>query len=479
MTGVAVELCAGRAELTRASITAEAAEAGRVRGARYRVPSPIRAWRQVAGALGLPAADGAPDLAAEPDPRLRPERSAPTSGAVVADAFLRGEALGLPERARHVLGRVARCRTSALGTLRERCGACDWEQALARSCGDRHCPRCLSLAGARWLRAELERALPLAYFHLVFTLPPALKALCAGGASSRVRVVYTLLLRAARAAVVEVARSELGDPRARLALVEVLHTWNRSYTYHPHVHVIVAAGGLSGCGERWLAAAPGRCLLQADALRTAYRRALATELERALALGAAGRRGGLELDPSQADALRRSFATAYQHVYAKALMDPAQALGYLARYVSRAGFSDTRLVSYDPHGAGRVVYRTKLDEVVTCSRAEFVARLASHVLPARFHRVRRYELLAARSRPHLEAARALLGVEVAEAGEADEAEAADLEAGGSFVERFYLEQGVDLTRCPRCQGQLVRRNVPPADVDFADLHPRPAPARPP
>ena len=39
------------------------------------------------------------------------------------------------------------------------------------SCRNRHCPKCQSLAKAKWLEKQTSELLPVGYFHLVFTLP--------------------------------------------------------------------------------------------------------------------------------------------------------------------------------------------------------------------------------------------------------------------------------------------------------------------
>jgi hypothetical protein len=49
------------------------------------------------------------------------------------------------------------------------------------------------------------------------------------------------------------------DPKhlgAQIAITPVLHTWGSAMTHHPHAHMIVAGGGLSKDGQRWIAARP-------------------------------------------------------------------------------------------------------------------------------------------------------------------------------------------------------------------------------
>jgi hypothetical protein len=46
------------------------------------------------------------------------------------------------------------------------------------------------------------------------------------------------------------------DPRyvgGQLGILAVLHTWTTTLVYHPHVHLLVPAGGVSADGQ-WIAA---------------------------------------------------------------------------------------------------------------------------------------------------------------------------------------------------------------------------------
>jgi predicted Zn-ribbon and HTH transcriptional regulator len=78
-----------------------------------------------------------------------------------------------PEQ-RRVMRAIERCRTAALGGHVEQCDTCGHQRISYNSCRNRHCPKCQSLAKARWLEARLADLLPVEYFHVVFTLPEQL-----------------------------------------------------------------------------------------------------------------------------------------------------------------------------------------------------------------------------------------------------------------------------------------------------------------
>ena len=142
---------------------------------------------------------------------------------------------------------VERCRTEALGGHLDECASCGHFAISYNSCRDRHCPKCQSLAQAKWIEARLERILPTHYFHVVFTLPSALRPL----ARRAPEPLYNLLFATASATLLELGRdpARLG---AQLGFTAVLHTWTRRLELHPHLHCVVTGGGLSPEGDRWI-----------------------------------------------------------------------------------------------------------------------------------------------------------------------------------------------------------------------------------
>ncbi len=144
--------------------------------------------------------------------------------------------------------------------------------------GKRVCDR-LGAAARQWLAEREAELLPVAYYHVVFTLPAAIGAI----AFHNKAAVYDLLFRTAAETLITVA----ADPKhlgARIGLTAVLHTWGSALTHHPHVHVIVPGGGLSpdGC---WIPCKPG-FFLPVRVLSRLFRRLF---LEGLAALKEAGR----------------------------------------------------------------------------------------------------------------------------------------------------------------------------------------------
>src|SRR5258706_7330188 len=139
-----------------------------------------------------------------------------------------------------VLLAITRCRTAALAGHHDQCSSCEHSAISYYSCRNRHGPGCQGNARVRWLEARQRELLPTRYVHVVFTLPRELAAL----ALQNKRLIYNLLFHSSAATLLEIAR----DPRhlgAEIGFFSVLHTWDQRLQHHPHVHCVLAAGGLA------------------------------------------------------------------------------------------------------------------------------------------------------------------------------------------------------------------------------------------
>src|SRR5688572_22618119 len=146
-----------------------------------------------------------------------------------------------------VVRAVSVCRTQELGGHLDRCDACCFERPAYNSCRNRHCPKCQSLAKAKWLEKQTSELLPVGYFHLVFTLPHELNDLIL----THKKMALALLFKAVSKTLLEFGQTRL---KGTLGIVAVLHTWDQTLKDHFHLHCLVPAGALSFDHSRWIAA---------------------------------------------------------------------------------------------------------------------------------------------------------------------------------------------------------------------------------
>jgi hypothetical protein len=301
-----------------------------------------------------------------------------------------------------VLLAIARCRTAALGGHIDECTRCGHRATISyNSCRNRHCPKCQTGARERWLQARQRELLPSPYVHVVFTLPPQLASL----ALQNKKVIYGLLLRASAETLLEVARNptHLG---AEIGFFSVLHTWNQKLQIHPHVHCVVAAGGLSLDHTRWIRSHP-RFFLPIPVLRRVFRGKFVDGLKSAFQHGQLHLSGDLALlaQPKFLAAWLRPLFRKNWVVYSKPPFGgPEYVLQYLGRYTHRVAISNHRLVSL---ADGQVTFRWRdsadhnQKKLMTLSLDEFLRRFLLHLLPKGFVRIRHFGFLANRRRSML------------------------------------------------------------------------------
>lgn len=284
---------------------------------------------------------------------------------------------------------LVRCRTAACGGQLYRCDHCGSEHYSYHSCGNRHCPKCHAQQTERWLDKQQRRLLPCAYYLLTFTLPAELRAL----ARSHQKAVYSLLLSSAAASLQKLA----WDPRylgAQLGILAVLHTWTRALLYHPHVHLLVTAGGLSRDGQHWVCPGNPAFLVPGYALSKIFRGKFRAGL-RKLKL----------LEQAPASVWKARWVVHAQHAGRG-----EKVLQYLGRYVFRIAISNSRLERLEE---GQVTFRyrdncTQQLQHPQLPAEEFIRRFLQHVLPKGFVKVRSYGLWGANNAEKLQTARSLL-----------------------------------------------------------------------
>ncbi len=246
--------------------------------------------------------------------------------------------------------------------------------------------------------------------------------------------LYDILLRAAAQALIKLA----ADPPYVGGLIGalcVLHTWTRTLVYHPHVHCLVPAGGVSPDRTHWRPARQSY-LVPVHALSKLFR----------------GRFLALVRQERPDLTLPKVVWTKGWRVYCKpTVQGPEKVLNDLGRYVHRIALTNSRIVSIED---GPVCFRSQDSQdhrwkPMTLPALEFIRRFLQHVLPQGFHTVRYYGLWSPVHRPLLHQLQLWL------AGQAPLAppESPDQESPPHDSTYLPLQAG---QRCPHCgQGLLM------------------------
>jgi len=253
------------------------------------------------------------------------------------------------------------------------------------------------LARAQWLESRQAELLPVEYFHLVFTLPEPIAQL----AFYNQHVLYAMLFRAASETLLTLG----ADPKhlgAQLGFFAILHTWGQNLLFHPHLHAVVPAGGLSPDQERFVLCRQRRFFLPVKLLSRLFRRLFLEALEEAFYQKRLQFPGSVE--PLRDAGLFHHYLYAMEKlawvVHAQPPFGgPERVLRYLGRYTHRVAISNQRLLALPD---GQVSFQWKdyrepdkaqQSKALTLSAQEFIRRFLLHSLPPGFQRIRYFGFL--------------------------------------------------------------------------------------
>lgn len=280
---------------------------------------------------------------------------------------------------------ISSCKTAALGSHSDVCENCGEVTHYYNSCKNPCCPVCQAVNREEWCVKQKYFVLNTVYFHVVFTIPDELNPLVL----LRPKLLYTILFESSA----EVIKQLAADPKylgAKPGFISVLHTWGATMTLHPHIHMIVAGGGINEKSE-WVKCRNDSFLFPVRVMSALFRGKFLSKLK--------DRFDALILnDPQQFQDILNACYKKDWVVYAKEPMkNPNTVIEYLSRYVHRIAISNSRILSYE-NGKVTFEYKDYRDgnkvKPMTLTDTEFVRRFLMHVPPFRFMRIRYYGFLS-------------------------------------------------------------------------------------
>lgn len=299
---------------------------------------------------------------------------------------------------------IMTCQSEALGHEEWACLEDGHTERQPHSCRHRSCPRCHGQQTQAWLERIEARLIPCDHFHVVFTLPHELNALW----HYNRRWCSDKLFEASS----ETLRQLLSDERylgAEVGMVSVLHTWGRTLSFHPHVHVLVSGGGLAG--DTWRTASHDY-LLPVAVLKAKFRGKWLSWLNSAYAAG------DIELP---ADWTERDWGKALSQVARKDWNVRIQSgyrqghgvTQYFSRYLRGGPIKDHRI---EEANSQSVTFRYRdhhdgVEKSLPLTTEHFMSRVLWHVPVKGQHNVRYYGFYTPRAVAKRQRIRESLGVD--------------------------------------------------------------------
>jgi len=335
---------------------------------------------------------------------------------------------------------IMSCRTEVLGGHASLCEECGHLAIRYNSCRNRHCPLCQGIKKDIWVDKRSKDILHAPYFHNVFTLPKELHPLI----YQNQELLYNLMYKAVAQTLMELSQDDkyLG---AQIGFFSLLHTWSQDLHYHPHIHTVVLAGGLTNKNQ-WRSGSK-KFFIPVKVLSRMFRGKFLCSLkqyyhEKLLVFY------GNTRQYEEPKLFKKLLAQCYDknwYSYTKRTFSgPLAVVKYLGKYTHRIAIANTRIVAMNEDTVTfNVKDRKNSNQLkkVKLSGVEFIRRFLMHVLPKGFVKIRHYGLLANRNKKtKLELSRKLTGSPIYKA----------LFEGLGTVEILSIIIGKDITVCSEC-----------------------------
>ena len=341
---------------------------------------------------------------------------------------------------------IMNCMTAAMGGGFHHCNDCEELFYSYHGCRNRSCPKCHGRQTAEWLAKRQAEAFPCQYFHVIATVPSALRDLF----KRHQKIFYGILMQSAARAVCELAsdRHYIG---AEPGILAILHTWTTLLFFHPHVHMLVTGGGVDGDrGDRggdWRECSPDFLVPVKKLSRMISKKFSETLLKECPEL-----HGQIPKAVWKREwcSFCKPFGTGQEAV-----------LKYLARYVFRIAITNARILAMDE---SNVTLRCKDNEtgewkVHKIPGVEFLRRFLQHVLPHGFHKVRYYGLWSPAKRKQQLQVHLLLAqkTSLTESGEpvAPDAPVQIADLADKALQLSGAETHEHRIKCPKCASSNV------------------------
>lgn len=310
----------------------------------------------------------------------------------------------LSQQQRKVVNDILRCQTQKCGTHTTVCTDCGIVDFAYNSCRNRNCPNCQNAQKQKWMQLRKKELLPVSYFHLVFTVPHKLNSVFI----TNKELCYNLLFENTWKTIDYFS----ANPKwigAKTGCIALLHTWGQNLSFHPHIHCIMPAGGLSEDGFEWMHTHP-RFFAPVKEISKKFKELFMA----ALALN----QKDLELSMTEIEweTLIKNLEKINWVVFSQAsFAKPDYVIDYLGNYTHKIAISNYRLIKIEDN---HVFFRWKdykdngKEKVMHLPVVEFIRRFLEHVLPHNFYKIRHYGIFSNRFKAiHIENANHCLAKE--------------------------------------------------------------------
>jgi len=322
-----------------------------------------------------------------------------------------------------------------MGFVQYRCCHCGETRRIAFTCKSCFCLSCAKVYTDRWADFIGRRLLPcVTYRHVVLTMPEFLRL-----RFFRNPQWLSHLMRVGHACLKDVLKTCTGT-KLDIGNIIVLQTAGRSGHYNPHLHILMTAGGIDASGQ-WLPVS----YIPYEMMHKKWQYHLLKMIKEKLSDPA------IKKDIEQA---WKQYPKGFVAFLQQGEVPPGgQGLAqYLAKYVVSPPISVRRIERYD----GKAVsywyrdHKTGQIEHETLPVVRFIGRMAQHILPKGFQRIRYYGL---HGNVRYQKMREQLA-DIIPANMPQDPNSYRVLPPKPFQQRFFDSFGKDPLVCPKCDNEM-------------------------
>ena len=234
-----------------------------------------------------------------------------------------------------------------------------------------------------------KMALNSSHYHVVLKLP----AFCYPLFLKNYKPFVNILFNSARKTIQKIIKySEFNNSTP--GFIMALHTYGEDNQLHPHLHVMMTAGGLAESKLKWLTY--DRNLFDLNAFSAYYTSILKKQLIRF----------AKDNNDLHNDFINQSESLRNQDLFlSEKYSNPEHIIKYLAKTIRGTSIQNQHITDISN---GNITYSVKAGSTATLTETEFLRRYLSHVLPWNQKSIRYAGLYSSASRKLLSIARTLI-----------------------------------------------------------------------
>lgn len=310
------------------------------------------------------------------------------------DAYLDNPKYPVSKETLKAVNKTIACRTPRIGVNVYQCPECSDRRYVYRSCKNRFCPRCGYVDTQRWAQAMTGKIAECSHHHIVFTLPASLRFISRYNKDQ----VHNLLMRSTAETMTDWFNAKY---KLRPGIMNVLHTAGSDQKYHPHVHMICSAGGITK-QEKFMELPDKWYLINQEFLAKKFRWHFEKGLYELY------EKGEINTSYQEMYLFKKFIKQVNQQDWIvkvqPPLKDAEDIINYVGRYTKRACISEHNILS-DKEGIIKIRYKDYKDldsedkprmKEISLGYRDFFGRLFEHVPSKGFRMVRYYGMYSSR-----------------------------------------------------------------------------------